>query len=271
LFFQTYTRLRGAGPFQAGTYTMHRKLGARGAVEVLEAGPTVRSVNLAVIPGKRLSEIATEVNKQVPWLDGEKFLRVARSGEVRSKFQPQGSQDLEGLLWPDTYKVAESETEKDVLRTMVRQFDKQATAAGLEEANAQGYGPYDIVKIASLVQSEAKVDKDRPLIASVIYNRLHDDMQLQIDAEVMYGVNKRTPPTRTDLDTPGPYNSYLNKGLPPTPISSVTTASLIAALKPANTPYLYYVIGAPDGSHAFARTFEEHQANIEKARRQGLL
>jgi UPF0755 protein len=271
LVFQTYSRLKGAGPFQAGTYPMHRNLGVRGAIDVLEQGPVVRSVNLAIIPGKRLTEIANAIDQQVPWLDGAQFLELAQSGAVRSRFQPEGSKNLEGLLWPDTYRVSEDETERDVLRVMVNQFDKQAAAAGLGGANVQGYGPYDVVKVASLIQSEAKIDKDRPLIASVIYNRLKIDMLLQIDAATAYAVGKRSGLTRADLDSPSPYNTYKVKGLPPTPIAGVTAASLQAALHPASTDYLFYVLASKDGAHAFAKTEAEHERNVDKARAAGLL
>jgi UPF0755 protein len=269
--FQAYSRLKGAGPFQAGTYPMHRNLGVRKAIEVLERGPVVRTVNLEVIPGQRLTEIARAVNRQVPWLDGTKFLQLARSGEVRSRFEPAGTNNLEGLLWPDTYRVSEDETERNVLSTMVEQFDKEATAAGLVDARVRGYGPYDVVKIASLIQSEAKLDEDRPLIASVIYNRLHANMQLQIDASVQYAINSRKPPTRADLRTPSPYNTYVVRGLMPTPIAGITQASLRAALHPATTNYLYYVLCTSNGGHCFASTLDGHEANIAKAKAKGLL
>jgi UPF0755 protein len=102
LVFQAYSRLQGAGPFQAGHYTMRQDLGVRGAVDVLEAGPTVRSVDLKIVPGQRLGEIALQVENQVEWLEARKFLDAAGSGEVRSTFQPENSNNLEVLLWPDT-------------------------------------------------------------------------------------------------------------------------------------------------------------------------
>jgi UPF0755 protein len=271
LVFQTYSRLKGAGPFQAGTYSMRHDLGVRGAIDVLERGPQVRAVDLAVIPGKRLNEIAQDVADQVPWLDGTTFLDVAASGAVRSQFEPDGSNNLEGLLWPDTYRVTDNEDEEDVLRTMVEQFDAEAAAAGLDGANVRGLGPYDIVKVAALIQSEAKVERDRPLIASVVYNRLARDMPLQIDATVLYATGKRSGITRDDLQVDSPYNTYVVRGLPPSPISGVTTASLEAALRPANTDFLYYVIANAEGGHAFGRTFAEHEANIARARSEGLL
>jgi UPF0755 protein len=270
--FEAYAKLTGAGPFQAGTYTLRRDLGVRDAIDVLERGPAVsRGVELEIIPGKWLTEIAQEVEQQLPWLDGEQFLQVARSGEVRSRYQPDGVDDLEGLLWPDTYEFAEGGTERDVVRRLVRQFDAEATEAGLAGANVRGYGPYDIVKVASLVQSEAKTDADRPLIASVIYNRLHAGMPLQIDATVQYALGSREPPGRSDTQVDHPYNTYKIDGLPPTPIAAITTASLRAALQPATSDYLFYVIADEKGGHAFARTYAEHEQNIEQARAKGLL
>ncbi len=271
LVFQAYARLKGAGPFEAGTYKMRKHLGARRAIDVLQVGPEVRAVNLAVIPGLRLTEIAQRVDSQVSWLDGPTFLHAARTGAVASPYLPPGTRTLEGLLWPDTYRVDENENVRDVLRTMVTQFDANAKTVGLDGAKVQGYGAYDIVKVASLIQSEAKLDKDRPLIASVIYNRLRMGMPLQIDASVLYAVNKRAHLTKADLASPSPYNTYTHKGLPPTPISGVTLASLQAALHPADTNYLYYVVAGADGHHAFSSTYSQFQADVERARQAGLL
>lgn len=270
--FQAYARLRGSGPFQPGRYEMRRNLGVKRAISVLDKGPQIDIVNLAIIPGQRLTEIAATVEKKVPWLDGGAFLELARAGTVRSPYEPAGTKTLEGLLSPDTYRVDENETERELLTTMERQFDAEAAGAGLTPSTrVQGYGAYDIIKIASLIQSEAKVDGDRPLIASVIYNRLKLGMPLQIDATVLYANKKRSGITTADLNRPSPYNTYTTHGLPPTPISGVTPESLRAALHPASTNYLYYVIAGRDGHHAFSSTYAGQQENIAKARAAGLL
>jgi UPF0755 protein len=271
LVFQAYARLRGAGPFDPGQYEMRHNLGVRGAIDVLAKGPHIDTVNLAVIPGLRLTEIADVVEHKVPWLDGPTFLQLARDGSVMSPYLPKGTTTLEGLLWPDTYRVDQNEHEKELLTIMVQEFNTKTAAVGLPTANVHGYGPYDIIKVASLVQSEAKLDSDRPLIASVIYNRLALGMPLQIDATVLYAQDKRVGITRQDLLTPSPYNTYTTKGLPPTPISSITLPSLLAAMHPANTPYLYYVIANKQGGHAFATTLQQHEANVARARALGLL
>jgi UPF0755 protein len=205
---------------------------------------------------------------QIPGLSRDRFLEVARSNIVRSKFQPANVTSLEGLTWPDTYYVSKADTEETLLTTLVRHFDQQATRAGL----ATSADPYRTVIIASLIQTEAKLDVDRPLIAAVVENRLRDDMPLQIDATLLYARGSRDGPiTDADYDNPSPYNTYRNLGLPPTPISTVTKTSIDAALHPADVPYKFYVLIDPSGKHKFATTYEEHQRNVEEARRKGLL
>ena len=126
--------------------------------------------------------------------------------------------------------------------------------------------------VASLIQREAGVDEDRPLIAAVIENRLRDGMPLQIDASVVYARGGGARPlTDADFTRESPYNTYIVKGLPPTPISTVTGPSLTAALHPASVPYLYYVLTDTSGKHTFAVTYAEHEANIADARRRGVI
>ncbi len=123
-----------------------------------------------------------------------------------------------------------------------------------------------------MVQGEAKLEGDRPKIASVIVNRLAKQMPLQIDATVLYALQERKPSnTAADRAIDSPYNTYVVTGLPPTPIGSVAKASLVAARHPANTNYLYFVVAGRDGHHAFASTYEEHLKNVAAARAAGLL
>jgi UPF0755 protein len=156
---------------------------------------------------------------------------------------------------------------------MAETFDQRAIKFGLANANVRGFGPYDILKVASLIESEAKIDSDRPLIASVIYNRLAQKMNLQVDATLIYarGNPKNRSLSDADKQIASPYNTYLHAGLPPTPIAAVSEKSLRAALAPAQTDYLYYVVIDKAGHHAFASTYAEHQANIERARKAGVL
>jgi UPF0755 protein len=265
--FQLYVRIFGAGPFQAGTHRLREDMGASAAASTLEHAPDLEYRELAVIPGLTLPMIADEVGK-IPGLSRERFLEVARSGAIRSRYQPAGVTSLEGLTWPDTYYVSKGEDEEKVLRTLVQQFDEQAAKAGLDGAS----DPYRTLIVASLIQTEAKLDEDRPQIAAVVENRLRDDMPLQIDATLLFARGSRDGPiTDADYDRDSPYNTYRNRGLPPTPISTVTRTSIDAALHPADVPYKFYVLIDEAGRHKFATTFAEHERNVAEAERKGLL
>jgi UPF0755 protein len=273
--FNVYSRLNGDNSFQAGTYELHTNLGVRDAVKALKAGPKIDYVKLPVPPGLWIQEIAARVGK-LPERTAQTFLAGTRNNAVRSSFEPAGVNNLEGLLRPDTYKVSASQDELGILQAMVTEFDKNAQKLGLSTASVDGHGAYDIIKIASLIESEAKVPQDRPLIASVIYNRLRANppMPLQIDSTVIYARGKpadRSLSTHDLQDIKSPYNTYLPTGLPPTPIGGISDASLRAAMAPAQTDYLYYVLAGKDGHHAFSSTFEGQQQNIAEAERLGLL
>lgn len=265
--FRLYTRVAGRGPYHAGTFPLRRGAGVAAAADRLERPAPVRYRRLVLPPGLTLGEIARRVDA-LRGLRADRFLAAAASGRVRSRFQPPGVTSLEGLTWPDTYLVAPGESERDLLATMVRLFDRRAGRLGLDRAA----NPYAAVVVASMVETEARLDRDRPLIAGVITNRLSAGMPLQIDATVIYARGHRDGPlTRADFERDSPWNTYRVRGLPPTPIATAGAASLTAALAPAAVPYRYYVLADRDGAHAFAVTYEEHLRNVAEARRRGLL
>jgi UPF0755 protein len=270
--FNAYVKIDHHGPFDAGDYRFRRHLGVEAAVRTLEHGPVITYVALQIVPGLWINEVAKQVEKQMPGLTAARFLAVANSDAVRSKYEPAGVHTVEGLLFPDTYRFGKKDREIDVVRTLVKRFDAVADSVGLDRIKVPGLTPYQVVVVASLIQEEAGIDHDRPLIASVVMNRLRDDMPLQIDATVLYALQVRKP-SNTDADraTDSPYNTYKNKGLPPTPIGGVAKVSIAAALHPATTDYLYYVLAGTDGHHAFAATYAEHLKNVEAARNDGLL
>lgn len=269
--FDVYARLNGDTKFQAGTYVLHKHMGVKRAISALKAGPRINYENLALPPGLWLSQIASRVGKLK--LSSQSFLENTRNNAVRSALQPANVSNLEGLVWPDTYKISDSEDDIDVLKTMVKEFDSKAASLGLVNANVRGFGPYDVLKVASLIEAEAKVDADRPLVASVIYNRLARNMPLQIDATLIYA--RGDPANRSlsnaDKNIDSPYNTYLHTGLPPTPIASVSEASVRAALHPAQTDFLYYVVIDKNGKEAFSSTYQQQLENIQKAREAGVL
>jgi UPF0755 protein len=270
--YDLYTTLTRAGPFDPGVYTFRESLGVRDAVNVLKAGPPKGAdLVLTIPPGLTLPQIAERVGK-LPGHTAAGFLLTAASGQIRSRYQPAGVTTLEGLLEPDTYFLGADDTDAEILQRLVDTFDDRADAIGLGNPNGAGLDPYQTIIAASLIEREAGVDEDRPLISAVLRNRLRDGMRLQIDATVCYARGGcPTALTEADLQIDSPYNTYRVQGLPPTPISGVTTKSLQAAQNPADVPYLFYVLADADGKHAFATTFEEHEANIEAAREKGLL
>lgn len=270
LVFQVYSKLEGAGPFQAGHYELRRGLGVRDAVTGLTHGPILTYSKLALPPGLTLQEIAARVGR-LPGRSADKFLDVAKSGQVRSKYEPPEVSSLEGLTWPDTYLLDKKQDEVAILQMIVSRFDQEVDKLGFATtAPPAGVTQYQVLVVASLIQSEAKLDEDRPLISAVVYNRLRDGTPLQIDATVLYARGHRDGPiTKADLDLESPYNTYKVHGLPPTPISTLAVVSIKAALAPADVPYRFYVLSDANGKHKFAVTLEEHQNNVAEARTKG--
>ncbi|HKN38268.1 MAG TPA: endolytic transglycosylase MltG [Acidimicrobiia bacterium] len=276
--FRIYLKLTGGiGTVQAGEYELQKNLSMGAARAALKRGPSIRFEKLTVPEGLTLEQIADRVGA-VPGRSKERFLAAARSGGVRSKWQPPGNTSLEGLLFPDTYLATDNEDETAIIRRMVDRFDQVADEVGLAAAPNSGtsgptrLSPYQLIVGASLVESEAKVPEDRPLIASVISNRLEKGMKLQIDATVLYALGEHKDRVlNKDLEIDSPYNTYKVDGLPPTPISAPGRAALEAMLHPADTTFLYYVLSDRNGKHAFATTPSEFDALKAEAHRKGLL
>ncbi len=176
----------------------------------------------------------------------------------------QRTRNLEGYLFPDTYLIPTQTQPADVARVMTDQFRREIPPQASALARRLGYSIPQIVTIASLVEREAKADDERPLMAGVYYNRLRRGMPLQVDATIEYIFPEhQSVITRADLAIRSPYNTYLNPGLPPTPIANPGRPSLLAAFHPEASPFLYYVYRG-NGHHAFAKTLAEHEANVAR-------
>jgi UPF0755 protein len=273
--FKIWVAVSGAGPFSPGTYTLNTNLGARAAANALTVGRQTAVSNdltLLIPPGLTLDQVAERVG-QLPGRSRDAFLQVANSGAIRSKYMPPTVRSLEGFLFPDTYRIGAHEDEAAIIHKLVARFDEIADRAGLAgSAATNGLTPYQTVIVTSLIQTEAKLGEDAPLISAVIRNRLREGMPLQIDSTLCYAKGGCPPvPTNADKQIDSPYNTYRIVGLPPTPIASVTEANLRAALAPADVPYRYYVLIDASGKHAFATTLAEHEANVRIARSKGLL
>ena len=272
--FRAYLKVRGGAPFQAGRYRLRENSSMEDVRAALSRGPEIVYERLTIPEGLRLEAIADRVDG-LERLSGERFLELAKTAAVRSDYQPGDVETLEGLLFPDTYQVAENEDEQVLLRRMVATFDSVAAELGYDEAAERvGVQPYQAVIVASLVEAEAKVPEDRAKIARVIYNRLQKGMPLQIDATVIYALGRHPKDGRVlyrDLEVDSPYNTYKATGLPPTPIMVPGRAALEAALHPADGDWLFYVKYEKNGAHAFSVTSEEHAQRVREARAKGVL
>ncbi|MBV8373948.1 MAG: endolytic transglycosylase MltG [Candidatus Eremiobacteraeota bacterium] len=171
---------------------------------------------------------------------------------------------LEGFLYPSTYLFPIGASAQQIEGVLTAEFFAKLPAGAAADVRRLRASLEQVVVVASMVEREAKSDSDRPLIASVIYNRLRTGMPLEVDATIEYALPEhKSRLTFADLRIDSPYNSYRHTGLPPTPIANPGTPSLEAALRPANTGFLYYVY-CGKGRHVFANTLAEHQANVAR-------
>jgi len=271
--FGFYVKLHGDGPLLAGSYQLPKNSSYQTAINALEAGPKIVTATLVIPEGFTVAQIAERVGALPGMgLSASRFIAAAADGSVRSPYEPAGVNDIEGLLFPATYTVHQGETEVDVMELMVQAFDERADQFGLvAAAKALDETPYQLVTVASIVEREAKLGGDRGNVASTIYNRLKVGMPLGADSTQTYYLRLSDPnvvPTVAQLDQPGPYNTRLNKGLPPTPIANPGLPSLEAAASPPSTTYLYFVEVNPDGQLGFASTesgFENLQTQCRAA------
>ena len=261
--------LRGTGKadrIRTGSFELTTGMTLDAAVTVLTTPPPeVPTVKLVIPEGYRLTQIAEKVRKDLG-IPAKRFLKEVESGRYAlPPYLPEGTSSPEGFLFPKTYEfVEEGLNARTVADRLLEQFDTEAQDLPFERAKELGVTPYEVVIIASMIEEEARVDRDRRLIAGVIYNRLREGMALGIDATLLY--DDPTPDgelSSSDLAYDSPYNTRINAGLPPTPIASPGEKSLRAALDPADTDFLYYVLCGADGHHRFAKTNAEHVRNVD--------
>jgi UPF0755 protein len=272
--FRAYLKLKGAGGFEAGRYEFRQRMSMGDAQAVLEKGPALPPARNVTIPeGRTVKEMAAIAHAKLARLSADKILTAVEGGQIRSKYQPTGK-PLEGLLFPDTYRLEDGDDEADLVRSMVAAFDQTAGGLGYDQAQAKvGHTAYEAVIVASLVEAEAKADEDRAKIARVIYNRLDRGMTLGIDATFYYVLppeRKGRPLRVSDLERDTPYNTRKHPGLVPTPIMAPGKASLEAALNPEPGNWLFYVL-KDERVHAFSETDAQFKRDVAAARAKGLL
>ncbi len=244
---------------QPGTYTLRDEMSGQAALDLL-LDPASRMLSRVTVPegltvAATLQRVADETGTPIEQLE------AAAAQPAALGVPAYAGDQLEGYLFPATYDFEPGTEPADMLRQMVAQFDTVATEIGLEErAAAIGLTPAEVVTVASMVESETRLDEERADVAQVIYNRLEQDIPLGIDATLAYGLGKNgNELTMDDLESDSPYNTREVLGLPPTPISAPGRASLEAALAPTKGELLYYVLESEDGSHFFTDDYAEFQ------------
>jgi UPF0755 protein len=261
-----YIRFRDPGEFQAGAYRMQLNSSFTEAIDALEEGALPPNAILITVPeGLTLPETLARLADSEDGVEGftaEGLQAAIRDPASRSSVLPADQPSLEGTLFPESYQVEEGDTEAIVVQRMVAQLDSTLTELDIEaRAQALGLTPYQLLTVASLIEEEAGTEGDRPRVARVVYNRLAEEMPLQVDATSCYVKNEPGGCTLTeaDLALDSPYNTRNRQGLPPTPIASPGLASIEAALNPADGDWLYYVLDAEadDGSHFFTADYDE--------------
>jgi len=207
-----------------------------------------------------VNRIAKEEKGITPVLGAKAYRRIANTAaELPKGFRKVKAPHLEGFLFPATYEFTEDTTSKQLVDLQLAAFQRAWSQLDLKYAKSKNLTPYDVLIIASMVEKEVQVAKERPLVAAVIYNRLKVDLPLGIDATIRYGLG--IPPTKairqSQLESRNPYNTRVHQGLPPTPIANPGLASLQAAAHPANVDHLYFIRKADCRSHFFTASEQE--------------
>ncbi len=255
---------------QPGLYSVRMEMSAEAALQLL-LDPASRVTDLVTIPeGFTVEQVLPVLAEATDIALGD---YQAAAGDVAGIGLPGYARGrLEGFLYPSTYELDPEQGATQVLQSLTTQFTTTAGQLQLEErAPSLGLTPYEVVVVASMIQSESRIDSERPMIARVIYNRLAQGIPLGIDATSAYELNKPgTELTTEDLQNDTPYNTRINLGLPPTPISNPGEASLEAALSPAVGPWIYYVLEDEEGNHFFTESAAEFEAAKAQCDARGL-
>ncbi|HSD50582.1 MAG TPA: endolytic transglycosylase MltG [Candidatus Methylomirabilis sp.] len=246
---------------KAGEYEFTHGMSLREILQKLEAGRVVTH-QITIPEGFTALDIAQLLAGE-KLVDTDRFMVLVMDTRFAEELGVPGN-TLEGYLFPDTYRLTRGMGEEEILRIMVTRFH-QAVPKDLDaRAERMGLDAHSVVTLASLIEKEATLDSERPLVAAVFYNRLRRNMPLQSDPTAVYGVPRpRRRITTLDLKRKTPYNTYLKAGLPPGPISNPGLASIQAALDPARVTYLYFV-AKNDGSHFFSRTLAQHAEAVRR-------
>ena len=266
-YYAAVEKLDAAMSLKPGDYVLYTGMDPEDVVRQLVEGPNVEGVKLVIQEGLTVQQTAANVEAAYG-ISVDEFLAQAKASNYVADYpflEGAYNDSLEGYLYPKTYSLGDAPTADDIIRALLNQF--VAETADIDySATYNGITFQQIMCMASLIERETAVEDERPLVASVIYNRLDADMPLQIDAAIVYARGGGSQGvTYSDLEIDSPYNVYKNKGLTPGPICSPSISSIKAAIDPADTDYLYYVASsAMDGTHKFSSDYDQFLKDREE-------
>lgn len=261
--FMLYTYLQGEqNHIQAGEYRFSPSMPPRDILEALTSGMAVL-YTVTIPEGYRITDIAGLLEAK-GLVDKPAFIEATRNRELLESLHiPSGS--LEGYLYPETYKFSKAGGARRIVQTLLDTFKERVLQPErVQQAEAMQFTFHEIITLASLIEKETGLGKERKLISSVFHNRLAKNMRLQTDPTVIYAmVNFDGNIRKKDLSIDSPYNTYKHFGLPPGPIASPGLESIQAALDPEETDFLYFV-SRKDGSHQFSTNYKDHIRAVQK-------
>lgn len=272
IIFKLYSRIEDRGSkYKAGDYELNTGMSQGEIIDQLEKGGKLKgSLTFTIPEGFELKQIAERL-ESVGLTDKNRFISIASNvEEFKDEYKflkdlPQNS-TLEGYLYPNTYEVFKDATEEDIIKKMLDGFNKVYTDEIETKGKDLGMDTNKIITMASIIEREAVIEKERSIMSGVFQNRLKIDMPLQSCATVQYALGERKQVlSNKDVQIESNYNTYINSGLPPSPISSPGIKSIKAAVNPEKVDYLFFVRTGEDGSHTFTTTYNEHlkAKNIE--------
>jgi UPF0755 protein len=252
---------------RAGYYSIYSSMNTLDLLKVLRKGQIIE-YEVTVVEGDSLREIADKLSEK-GIVDKEDFRELSSDEDFLSLYHIT-SPTFEGYLFPDTYKIPKGMDPGDAIGMMINKMREKYSGKLAERAAEIGLSEREVLTLASIIEKEAVTDEERPLISAVYHNRLRKRMLLQADPTAIYGVKSfKEKITAEDVRRKTPYNTYRIKGLPPGPIASPGMKAIMAALYPANVPYLYFVSNN-DGTHNFSVTAEEHEIAVKSYRQKKL-
>tara|TARA_B100000700_G_C15008513_1_gene839790 strand:- start:632 stop:1711 length:1080 start_codon:yes stop_codon:yes gene_type:complete len=277
LAYEIYLRNENMGDkLRAGDYEILNNLEFDELTSILLKGPPLKTYNITIPEGLWINETLESISLQTGF-SVESLRNSLISGIVTSKYVYLGDykklEHWEGLIYPNTYEINVDANGEEILQTLVSELENVTFRIFTENELPTWIDNYNqLFTIASLIEAESKLDEDRPLVASVIKNRLYDNMLLQIDATVLYALQKRKPQVLlVDLQVDSKYNTYKYNGLPPTPISGFGERSIIAILNAPQSDFIYYLLTDKNGKMSFTDNYTDFINMKNKAKEEGVI